>query len=128
MSRFKVPFVCKGPASYDNEGFQICAGGMIVMDAFDLTVFGSYGSTSDSEKILNVPVMDIDNIKCMRFISNGGHFYGGRVEIIGFMGQEWKEKLVMKMEWDEFVRFKTFLKSLAEEEETAATDAGNTHQ
>ena len=114
MASFHVPFVCKNPASYGSDGFEICVRGIVVLDADALTVFEGFDEETTSTKpneVLSVSMSQLDSISCKKFRSTGRNYCGGRVELVGYMGNDWKERLVLKMELEEYRRFKEALKS-----------------
>lgn len=114
MSAFNVPFVCKGPACQSSDGFEICVQAIVVLDEQGISIFERCND-GDANPILNMPFNDLDGIKCRKFRSNGGSYYGGRVELVGAMDNEWKERVVLKMEIDEFNRFQSALKSMQQD-------------
>ena len=55
-------------------------------------------------------MMLVRDIKAKRFHSSGRNFVGGRVTMEGMLGSGFSEKLVLKMEVEEYRRFKAALR------------------
>jgi hypothetical protein len=87
------------------------------MNPQEIVIFETADVDDESSKVLSLSFSDLDSIKCRTFRSNGGSYYGGRVELVGSMDNEWKERVVLKMEMHEFIRFKAVLKSYSAEQE-----------
>jgi hypothetical protein len=115
MPTFQVPFVCKGPAASSTDGFEICVQGIVVLKGHEFKIFDSEQDRDNKDgenEVICLSLSDLDSIKCQPFRSIGGSYYGGRVELVGYMDSDWKERLVLKMEMTEFNRFKSALKKL----------------
>ena len=79
-----------------------------------LTVLDWDDASKTATKIITLAFNSLESIKFRTFQSTGGHYHGGRIEIVGYMGNDWKDRLVFKMERPEYRRFKSLVKAMIE--------------
>jgi hypothetical protein len=110
---FDVPFVSKNYATAEGDGFEICSRGQAEVKNHWLYMYEADDAHSaDATPVLALKLTNLHSIKATKFTSSSGRYRGGRVELVGPMGQAWTERLVMKMQTSEYKRFKEVLRAL----------------
>jgi hypothetical protein len=108
-NQFRAPFVSRSRVTDHGDGFQVCEIGKIVIQNNILSV---YDETSPSRwAVLAIPLSNV-SIKAKRFVSSGRHFGGGRIEFVGNFGRPWDERIILKMETDEYKKLKRTLRCI----------------
>lgn len=115
---FDVPFVSKDKAESKGDGYDICVIGKCVIENGLLLIFDADNfNTCDRKPLLVAAIKTFDQIKARLFKSQSGRYRGGKVELIGYLGNPYQEKIVLKMQEPEYRRMRLVLEAIASEQE-----------
>jgi hypothetical protein len=112
---FDVPFALKGNVMCEGDGRDIVYCGKVKLQGDILSIYeaGNHPDGTDgSSAVVTFKISSLDSVKVRKYRSASGRFGGGRIEFVGSLGEPFKEKLVLKMEFKEYYRMKAALMNI----------------